>query len=162
MQSSSSRTSLFLMELIIAILFFSLAGAVCIQLFVRAHIISGKSVELNYSVLWAQNTAELFYGCNGDTEQMAALLENSEVSDHGNGQTLTLLFDQDFHTLKSDPNIKDSADSALYRLKADISKASELMTFNIIVENLESSKEPQTVYTLELSLFPDKEASHEQ
>ena len=162
MQSSSSRTSLFLMELIIAILFFSLAGAVCIQLFVRAHIISGKSVELNYSVLWAQNTAELFYGCNGDTEQMAALLENSEVSDHGNGQTLTLLFDQDFHTLKSDPNIKDSADSTLYRLKADISKASELMTCNIIVENLENSQNIQPIYTLEVSLFPDKEASYEQ
>lgn len=162
MRRSSSKTSLFLMELIIAILFFSLAAAVCIQLFVRSHIISNKSVELNYGVLWAQNTAELFYGCNGDAEQMAALLENSDIQSNGGSQIITLLFDKDFHSLSQKQQAKEFSDSSAYRLKADISKNSGLMTCSIIVENLENSKEAQPVYALELSLYPEKEVSHAQ
>lgn len=162
MQSSSSKTSLFLMELIIAILFFSLASVICIQLFVRSHVISTKSVELNYSVLWAQNVAELFYGCDGSAEQMAAILENSGFQNDGNKQILTLLFDENFHSLTANPQFEESSDAAVYKLKADISKDSGLMTCNIIVENLENSQELQPIYTLEVSLFPDKEASYEQ
>lgn len=171
MRNNSSKTSLFLMELIIAILFFSLASAICIQLFVRSHIVSNESVELNYSVLWAQNTAELFYGCNGDAGQMAsllenekqtsALLENDDAQNHGAKQTLTLFFDRDFHSLNADQLLAASCDPAVYRLKADISKDSDLMTCNITVENLENTQEISPIYTLEVTLFPDKEVSYE-
>ena len=47
----NSSSSLFLMELIIAILFFSLASTVCIQLFVKAHLLTEKSVNINQSIL---------------------------------------------------------------------------------------------------------------
>ena len=43
----AKRSSLFLLELIIAILFFSLTSAVCVQIFVRAHLISRQTQELN-------------------------------------------------------------------------------------------------------------------
>lgn len=38
-KKNSSRSGLFLLELIISILFFSMASAVCIRLFVQAHVI---------------------------------------------------------------------------------------------------------------------------
>ena len=63
--NTSSRSGLFLMELIISILFFSLASAVCVKLFVSSHTISKDSVELNHSLEWCQNVAEAFYGSNG-------------------------------------------------------------------------------------------------
>ena len=53
-----SRSSLFLMELIIAILFFSLAGAVCIRLFVTAHSISQNTIARNHAITQTQNLAE--------------------------------------------------------------------------------------------------------
>lgn len=40
-----SQSSLFLMELIVAILFFALASAICMQLFVQAKIINNQSIE---------------------------------------------------------------------------------------------------------------------
>ena len=46
-----SGSSLFLMELILAILFFSVASAVCVQLFARAHTASEQSAALNRAVL---------------------------------------------------------------------------------------------------------------
>ena len=43
--SSSSRSGLLLMEIIIAILFFSLASAICLQLFVKAHNLGQDTQE---------------------------------------------------------------------------------------------------------------------
>ena len=47
------------MELIIAILFFSLASAVCVRLFTSAHSLSVDSINLSNSVTWSQNLAEV-------------------------------------------------------------------------------------------------------
>lgn len=56
----SSKSSLFLMELIIAILFFALASAVCIQLFVKAHVLGKNTTEENHALLLCQNLSEIF------------------------------------------------------------------------------------------------------
>ncbi len=53
-------SSLFLMELILAILFFSVASAVCVQIFVRSHVMSRQSEVLNHAVTVCTNTAETF------------------------------------------------------------------------------------------------------
>ena len=41
-----SRSGLFLLELIIAILFFAVTSAVCVNLFVQAHLTSAESSNL--------------------------------------------------------------------------------------------------------------------
>ena len=56
------NSSLFLMELILAILVFSMASTACIQLFVKAHVLSDKSIALNQSIIKCQNMAETLYG----------------------------------------------------------------------------------------------------
>lgn len=40
-----NRSALFLMELIVAIMFFALASAICIQMFVQAKIINDESIQ---------------------------------------------------------------------------------------------------------------------
>lgn len=83
-----SKSSLFLMELIIALLFFSLASTVCIRLFVNAHSLSAQTVDQNYAVNYAQNMAEAFTGCNGDLQALQALLTGSLLAEDGNGLSL--------------------------------------------------------------------------
>ena len=56
----NSRSSLFLMELVVVILFFSLSSAVCVRLFVKAHQIDQSTVNMNHAMLWIQNYAEEF------------------------------------------------------------------------------------------------------
>ena len=58
-----SASSLFLIELIIAIGFFAVASAVCLQLFVRARLVSIQSADLSRATLAAQSAAEAFRGC---------------------------------------------------------------------------------------------------
>lgn len=51
-------SSLFLMELMLAILFFSIASAVCVQIFVKSHLLSEESKALNRAVNACANLAE--------------------------------------------------------------------------------------------------------
>jgi len=60
MHPASSKSGAFLLELLLVILFFSIASAVCVELFVKSYTLSEKSMHLNTSVLCAENIAELF------------------------------------------------------------------------------------------------------
>lgn len=62
----ASRSSLFLIELTISILFFALASAACIQLFVKAHLLDRNTREINQTVVWSQNLAELWNASEAD------------------------------------------------------------------------------------------------
>lgn len=160
MKSNSSKTGLFLMELIIAVLFFSLAGAVCVRLFVQSYQISNQSVLLNHSVLWAQNTAEVFYGCDGDVEQMAALLGGGCIygENEDGRQWLILSFDDEFNPIGGSELIKNFAPFPVaYILQASITEKDGLTVCDITVKDGEDTG----IYSLSVSLFPDKEAEHE-
>lgn len=56
----AKRSSLFLMELIIAILFFSLAATVCVRFFVKSYTLEQESQNLNHAVNAATSVAEIF------------------------------------------------------------------------------------------------------
>ena len=57
--SSGSHSRMFLMELIVAILFFSLASAVCLRMFAASRQMSQDTTQLNMAMNQAGNTAEL-------------------------------------------------------------------------------------------------------
>lgn len=86
-----SKSALFLMELIITILFFSLASAVCIQLFAKSHLLSKQTVNENHAVIQAQNLAECFLATEGDMEQLRELFPASATDD-----SILLLYDENW------------------------------------------------------------------
>lgn len=58
-RNRARSSSLFLMELIIAILFFSASSAVCVQFFVKSHLMSNDSNALNHAVNECAGAAEI-------------------------------------------------------------------------------------------------------
>ena len=66
----NSRASLFLMELMISIMFFAISGAVCIQLFVKAHTINEVTEDKSKATLIAQDICEYFHYTGGDKYDM--------------------------------------------------------------------------------------------
>lgn len=94
----NSKTSLFLMELIIAIMFFAIAGAVCVRLFSGAYIITESDKNLNKAVRCAQNLAETFYGCNGRLPMMKNMFPSSMVAqeESDNEGVLVMFFDENW------------------------------------------------------------------
>ena len=77
-RTPAKRSSLFLLELIIAILFFSLTSAVCVQFFARAHQISRQTQELNAALEKVSGCTEIFLG-GGDFADMFGVTLLGEV-----------------------------------------------------------------------------------
>lgn len=96
MNRHSSKAGLFLMELIIAILVFSIAGAVCVRMFAKAYTLSIRSKELSHAVTIVQSQAEIFYGNPGS------------VTD------ADIFYDKDFEVCNED--------AAVYEMTSEVSK----------------------------------------
>lgn len=77
----NSRASLFLMELMISILFFSLSSAVCIQLFVKAHTINQATEDKSNAILIAQDISEYFHYTNGNKTQLLSYYTDYEEAE---------------------------------------------------------------------------------
>ena len=77
----TSKSGLFLIELILSIFFFIIAMAVCLQLFVKAHTLSQDTIAMNHAILWTQNLAELFLGNDGDFSCVKQAYRDSDCVD---------------------------------------------------------------------------------
>lgn len=65
------RSSLFLIELLLALLFFALIAAVCVQIFVSAHQLSAADATAGRAALLAQSAAETYKAASGDLRLVA-------------------------------------------------------------------------------------------
>lgn len=115
----NSRTSLFLMELIIVILFFAIASAVCLRLFSGAYLLAEKDRNLNHALIWSQNYSECFYGCKGRILQMHNQYPDAfvSVSDNETDGSIVLFFDNDWNQI--DNSLEVAAYEAVIVIKKD-------------------------------------------
>ena len=146
-----SRSSLFLMEMIIAILFFSLASAVCIQLFARSHLLSTQTVNQNHAVIQAQSLAESYLSLEGDVTAMQDLFSLSELVDEN---TLVLAFDNNWNLC--------ARETARFLAELKNSPAGEtgIMEAEITVYAVSSPESP--IYTLSVMHHTaERRGSHE-
>ena len=72
-----NKTSLMLMELLVMVLVFALASAICLRVFARSHELSAQTAAQDRAVLAAQNAAETVKAC-GDLEEAAQLLPQED------------------------------------------------------------------------------------
>lgn len=79
---TNTRSSLFLMELIIAILFFSLASAVCLRMFTKSHQLSTEAATQNHAVNQTGNVTELMrYDLTHETHMLADEYPDAKITD---------------------------------------------------------------------------------
>lgn len=94
---TSHKSSLFLLELILAILFFSIASAVCVQLFVKSHLLSRQAEILSIAVNECSDVAEIILSADTDAE-MLTRLKNAYPEAQTSGSQLLIPYD-DTHAL---------------------------------------------------------------
>ncbi len=93
-QIQSNRSSrLFLIELIIAILFFSLGSAVCVQAFVKAHLIGQEARDLAFASSTASSAASVVRFSGGDPEEITQYFPQATVDGEG---VLFACYDESF------------------------------------------------------------------
>ncbi len=106
MRHRDKGSALFLMELVIAILFFSMCAAVCLSMFGKSADIAVRSTALNEAVVRSSSLAEVFKEEEGSLDGMADLMSRmdedaSEVTLSGDGE-LRVVYDDMTLTLKTE------------------------------------------------------------
>ena len=143
MSRKHSRTSIFLIEFTISLLLFSLATAVCVQLFVQSHQRSSESTRLSRSVVEAQNMAEIYRGCGGQIDETIKTLKSEyPYMETTNSTEAAAFFNKDFeHSQESD---------SYFMTKISFNKASEYSTMEIIITETENGTE---IYSLPVKMY---------
>lgn len=95
--NTRSKSGLFLIELIVVILIFSLSAATCLRLFFQSRQIAAESKNLSYASLAVQSTADCYKSSGGDIEKVAEMLGGSIVNDQ-----LYLYYDADWSRAEDD------------------------------------------------------------
>lgn len=128
-RSRAQSSSLFLMELILAILFFSITSAVCVQFFVKSHLLSQESKVLSQAVNECSNIAEA-YDTSESIGDALSLLKNrypdisAEPAASGQDTAAAVIYYDDTFSPCGE-------DNAVYALKADFTQDDSMMTAHI-------------------------------
>ncbi|MEG1779493.1 MAG: hypothetical protein RR263_05265, partial [Oscillospiraceae bacterium] len=132
----SSKSGLFLIELMIMILFFSIASAVCIQLFVKANLISTDSRDLSMAVDKAQIAAEYFKSTDGSQTELIQLLNAQSCSE----KIIVAYYDKNWLSCKPD--------NSTYSLQLKFTQPAPLVAAQITVMRHE-----QSLYELDIKTY---------
>lgn len=100
MSRKDHRSSLFLMELIIAIFFFSLAAAVCIRLYAEAGLTQEETSELGSAVPLAESACSAFRSAGGDLSGLSAAFPEGHLN--SDETAFSVAYDEDFRPLGPD------------------------------------------------------------
>ena len=120
-KDNSHSSSLFLLELILAILFFSIASAVCVQLFVKSHLLSRQAEVLSIAVNECSDAAEIILSSDSEEEMLKKLI-NAYPNIKCNDKDLTITYDESYE-LKIQYNFSTNPNNSNI-VTADISFAS--------------------------------------
>ena len=121
MEIKSSKTKLFLIELIVVIFFFAVSSVVCVNLFASARMMSLSSTETTNAMLRAQAAAEIFRG-SGNPRTSGAF---GTASANANGYTV--YYDASWS------GITDAAEAA-YQMNVAFSEEARLIKASITVQ----------------------------
>lgn len=147
-RNRAKASSLFLMELILAILFFSLACSVCVPLFVKSHLLSNESWTLNCASNQCSNAAELL-SSSGSLDQFGSLLAEQYPDLEQTNAGWTVFFDDDFDAC--------TRQDAVWCMALSCTEESGMLTADITVSGLSGNQSGEEVYTLFVKHHPVRE-----
>ncbi|MDL2232475.1 hypothetical protein LJC63_02695 [Ruminococcaceae bacterium OttesenSCG-928-L11] len=134
---SSSKSALFLIEMIIAIGFFSVSAAVCTSLFVKANMLSQETRRMNMAVIQAQSVAECFKSADGSLQETVKLLDVSP----NDGQSFLLYFNNDWQR----------GEQGRYRMTVSVDESALPATADIAIVDMENSE--AVLYTMQVKQY---------
>lgn len=91
------------MELIIAIFVFSIASAICVQFFAKAHLLGKRTEELNHAVSLCESATEVFYGTDGNFSELEQIMKKDNLCP-GSGSDIVLGYDANFSPSNLSPS----------------------------------------------------------
>ena len=144
-KNSGKGSRLFLIEFLIVLFFFLIISTVCLQLFVKAHLITRRSEALSHAQAAAASVAALIESGYNTPEKAASYFPEASIESDG----FSITYDSDFHTCTSE--------KAAYTLKVLMTENGQEVLSDITV----TEKDHSVLYELSVSFhrpFTRKEA----
>ncbi|MDD3278461.1 MAG: hypothetical protein PHG16_06210 [Lachnospiraceae bacterium] len=135
------HSGLFLIELMISILFFALAAALCLQLFAKASLKSTQSTRLTHAVLLAESAAAAVEGGSDSAEALADYFPSSTVT----AKTLTVYYDKDWQ-----PTAPEEAKYLLQITYEDGSASKDVMV-TLPTADIQVLQDTDSIYELSIT-----------
>ena len=142
---SGKGSRLFLIEFLIVLFFFLIISTVCLQLFVKAHLITRRSEALSHAQAAAASVAALIESGYNTPEKAASYFPEASIESDG----FSITYDSDFRTCTSE--------KAAYTLKVLMTENGQEVLSDITV----TEKDNSVLYELSVSFhrpFTRKEA----
>lgn len=135
---NSSKSSLFLIELIIAILFFSIGSAVCVRAFVKAHSLSTDAKDLSFASAQVSSMASVLKY----TDRSLASIREYFPDAAGSDEEFLVFYDEE--------RTPCGEADAVFTMHAEMSEASGMIYAQIFMER--EGDDP--LYELKLRFVP--------
>lgn len=148
-KNRAQSSSLFLLELILAILFFSLASAVCVQFFVKAHLLSRDARNINHAVNECSGIAEIV-DVSDSIEDALDLIQNVYKGAETDADVPAVRIYYD------DSLVPCSQEKGSYVLYTTFSEEDDMLTANISMEEIKNSA---PIYQLTVEHYLQRRAS---
>lgn len=139
-RSNTTRSSLFLLELMIAILFFSLGSAVCVQVFVKAHTLNESARDLNFASTQVSSAASVIKYADGTLSSLQKYYPHMQETPEG----FTIFYDREHQEC-------DEEDRAFYRLSITLEEQESMKIAHL---QMKKQKDNSLLYELKLH-YPD-------
>ena len=97
-KNSGKGSRLFLIEFLIVLFFFLIISTVCLQLFVKAHLITRRSEALSHAQAAAASVAALIESGYNTPEKAASYFPEASIESDG----FSITYDSDFRTCTSE------------------------------------------------------------
>ncbi|MEY8516749.1 hypothetical protein AALC25_07415 [Lachnospiraceae bacterium 29-84] len=146
-RSSNSHSSMFLMEMMVAIMLFSLASSVCLRMFATCRQISGQTRDLNMAVYQAGNAAELIKCALSDGQAAGeavfpGCIQNEYPQSTFDSSHISVYYDEMWNPCQKT--------GSTFHMDISQTRRDGLLLYDIHVLPVEKGKE--AVYTLTLKL----------
>lgn len=138
----AKRSSLFLLELILAILCFCLTAAVCVRLFVTSYTTAQASADLSHAVHQAGSVAEILRSDEDVKDCLQKLYPDGEADE----SSFFIYYDRDWSCC--------DRTTAAYILEVDWSTESSMRRGNIRVFAV---NQDSSIYTLDIEKYLQRE-----
>lgn len=136
-QYRHSKSSLFLMEIILNILFFSILATFCVQIFFKGYQLSENTKKLHQAVTACVSIAEICQSTDSPKETLSSIYPESMSLD----ATILIYYDRDF--------LACGKQNAVYRATVDF-LPDQLSTIHISFLNIGTA---ETIYELPVSCY---------
>ena len=139
---TANPSGLFLLELIFAILFFSVASAVCVQVFVKSHTLRTEAHDLMQASRKTEDAAELITASTSLDDMKNILEDTYSNSLEISSKDFTIFYDSDF--------ILCSQDTAAWQLCGTWNLNGQLLDVQLDVTKLTSGANADSLYQLRI------------